>query len=385
MLFSLQKSCNMEKCNPEIRILWGILSSLIYILLGQERYGMFHIAVVGATGNVGRQILDILHERQFPVGKLHVVASRRSVGQKVSFGDQNMVVEALENFSFQDIDVAFFCTDSNLSKVYVPVAVKAGAVVVDKSSHFRLSPGVPLIVPEVNGEVMDHLKKPLAILANPNCVVIPLVMALKGLQNHGAIKRVVVSTYQSVSGAGKEGMDELYHQTRSIIVNDAVEHQVFSRPIAFNIIPQIDQVLHDGYTAEESKIMMETKKILGIDVAVTATCVRVPVLIGHSLSVNVEFHSPVSVEAAQKIWSQWPGIEVMDGPNRGDCVTPLDVVGDDNVWISRIRKDPTVPHGLSFWACSDNLRKGAALNGVQMAEGALKHRRSFKIKSEDLE
>ncbi len=326
----------------------------------------YSVAVVGATGNVGREILNILHERSFPIREITALASKKSVGTEVSFGEIDLKIKALEGFDFKGIDIAFFATDGKVSSQYVPKAVAAGTLVIDKSSHFRLDPGVPLMVPEINGALATSPQK--GIIANPNCVAIPLVMALKPLSEVAPLKRVVVSTYQSVSGAGREAMDELFNQTRSVFVNDDVIQEVFPKQIAFNLIPQIDSFRADGSTGEEEKVALESRKILGIPVKITATCVRVPVFIGHSLSVNVEFESGISVTEAREALLDFPGVVVLDRREETGYITPLDVVGEDTVIVSRLRKDETVTHGLSFWICCDNLRKGAALNGVQIAE-----------------
>ncbi len=326
----------------------------------------YSVAVVGATGNVGREILNCLHERSFPIREITALASKKSVGTEVSFGEDDLKVKALEDFDFKGIDIAFFATDGKISSRYGPKAVEAGALVIDKSSYYRLDPGVPLMVPEINGDLASAPQK--GIIANPNCVAIPLVMALKPLSQVAPLKRVVVSSYQSVSGAGREAMDELFHQTRAVFVNEEGASEVFPKQIAFNLIPQIDAFRADGSTGEEEKVVLESRKILGIPVKITATCVRVPVFIGHSLSVNVEFASDISVTQAREVLSSFPGVVVLDKREEAGYVTPLDVAGEDSVVVSRLRKDETVTHGLSFWVCCDNLRKGAALNGVQIAE-----------------
>lgn len=326
----------------------------------------YSVVIVGATGTVGREILNLLHERSFPIREISVLASKKSMGADVSFGEKDIKIKSLEDFNFREVDIAFFATSSKISAQHIPKATAAGAIVIDKSSHFRLDPAVPLLVPEINGALASAPKK--GILANPNCVAIPLAMALKPLTQVAPLKRVVVSTYQSVSGAGRDAMDELFNQTRAVFVNDGITPEVFSKQIAFNLIPRIDDFKADGSTGEEEKIALETRKILESTVKITATCVRVPVFIGHSLSVNIEFEKAISVSEARDVLQSFPGVVVMDRREEGGYVTPLEVVGEDTVAVSRIRKDETVPYGLSLWICCDNLRKGAALNGVQIAE-----------------
>ena len=342
----------------------------------------YRIAVVGATGNVGREILSILAERDFPVDKIVALASPRSLGRDISFGLKKILkVQALENFDFKEVDFAFFAAGSKISALYAPLASKAGVIVIDKSSYFRLDPQVPLIVPEVNGDrMLDYSKK--KIISSPNCVTIPLVVALKPLEKIAKIKRVVVSTYQSVSGAGRRHMDELFTQTRGVLVNDPLKSDLFCKPIAFNLIPQIDSFKASGMTEEEEKISLEVKKIMGTHVQVFATCVRVPVFIGHSISATVEFESEITVEQARRVLTKNPSIQLLDRREEGGYATPLDCVGEDLVFISRIRKDPTVAHGLGLWVVADNIRKGAALNGVQIAEHLIKnYGNNFKITS----
>jgi len=331
----------------------------------------YRIAVAGATGNVGRELLSSLAERKFPVQEIIPLASENSKGREVSFGEhQTLTVRNLQEFSWKNVDLALFATDAKISKTFVPRAVKAGAVVIDNSSHFRLEPGIPLVVPEVNGSEIAFYKKK-RIIANPNCVIAPLAMVLKPLMAAATIKRVVISTYQSVSGAGQAAMDELYHQSKSVFVNDPVDSQVFPKQIAFNVIPHIDHFLHDGATGEESKIMMEAKKILDPSVRVASTCVRVPVFIGHAMSVNIEFKNDLLPADAKELLKKMPGLSVIDNPKNNRYITPLEAVGHDDVVVSRIRRDPTIDHGLSLWVASDNLRKGAALNVVQIAESLI--------------
>ncbi|MGE5505747.1 MAG: aspartate-semialdehyde dehydrogenase [Actinomycetota bacterium] len=328
----------------------------------------YKVAVIGATGNVGREMLQILAERNFPADEVIALASARSVGKEVSFGDSKILkVKDLATFDFTGCDIALSSPGAKVSAQHSPRAAAAGCVVVDNTSHFRMEPDVPLVVPEVNPQAIAGYKKR-GIIANPNCSTIQMVVALKPLHALGKIKRVVVSTYQSVSGAGKEGMDELFEQTRAIYVNDPVKAQKFAKQIAFNLIPQIDVFMEDGSTKEEWKMVVETKKILDPDIAVNATCVRVPVFIGHSESINVEFEKPVSVEEATDALRNAPGVTVLDTREPGGYATPVECAGEDATFVSRIRKDPTVKNGLSFWCVSDNLRKGAALNAVQIAE-----------------
>lgn len=327
----------------------------------------YQVAVVGATGNVGRETLSILAERNFPVHKMVALASSRSQGREVSFGEREILkVQDLEGFDFKGTDFAFFAPGSRISAQYAPKAAQAGAMVIDKTSCFRLDPSVPLVVPEVNPEALEKCKK--NIISNPNCVVIPLVVALKPLDLLTPIKRVVISTYQSVSGAGRRQMDELYTQTRGTLVNDPIEPHLFSKPIAFNVIPHIGDFCANGMTGEEEKIALETRKILGSHLQVFATCVRVPVFIGHSISVTVEFEEEITVEQARAALKKAPSVQVMDRREDKGYVTPVESAGEDKVYVSRIRKDPTVSHGLGLWIVADNLRKGAALNAVQIAE-----------------
>jgi aspartate-semialdehyde dehydrogenase len=327
----------------------------------------YRVAVVGATGAVGREMIKTLVEREFPIKDIVALASARSVGQEISFGDKKVLkVQNLETFDFSNTDIGLFSPGAAISAVHAPRAAAQGCLVIDNTSQFRMDPDVPLVVPEVNPQALRKIRK--GIIANPNCSTIQMLVALKPLHDRFKIKRVVVSTYQSVSGAGKEGMDELFNQTKASFVNDPARPEIFTKPIAFNCIPHIDSFMEDGSTKEEWKMVVETKKILDPDIAVNATCVRVPVFIGHAESINVEFHNPVTVAEARQALRDAPGIVVMDTREDGGYITPIDCAGEDATFISRLRKDPTVPNGLSFWCVSDNLRKGAALNAVQIAE-----------------
>jgi aspartate-semialdehyde dehydrogenase len=337
------------------------------------------VAVVGATGNVGREMFNILEERLFPIDEIAAVASRRSVGKDVSFGDKNLKCKDLEQFDFTGFDVVLMSAGGTVSKEWSPKIGAMGPVVIDNSSAWRMDPRVPLIVPEVNPDaVMDYKK--LGIIANPNCSTAQLVVALKPLHDRAKIKRVVVSTYQSVSGKGKDAMDELWTQTRGIFVNDEIVKEHFTKQIAFNVIPHIDVFMEDGFTKEEWKMMAETKKILDPKIKLTATCVRVPVFVGHSEAVNIEFEEPLSAEEAQAILREAPGIMLVDKHEDGGYITPVECVGEYATYISRVRTDPTVDNGLALWCVSDNLRKGAALNAVQIAELML-NRGLFKNKA----
>jgi aspartate-semialdehyde dehydrogenase len=328
----------------------------------------FRVAVVGATGNVGREMLSILAERDFPADEVVALASSRSIGKEVSYGEDDILkVQDLETFDFRGIDIVLSSPGAKVSAVHSPRAAKAGAVVIDNTSYFRMDPEVPLVVPEVNPQAIAGYRKR-GIIANPNCSTMQMVVALKPLHDLAKIKRVVVATYQSVSGAGREAMDELFNQTRAVYVNDPIKREEFTKQIAFNVIPHIDVFMEDGSTKEEWKMAVETRKILDPDIAVTATCVRVPVFIGHSEAVNVELERPLSVEAAREAWRTAPGVVVIDHRADEGYVTPVEAAGEDATYVSRIRKDPTVPNGLNFWCVSDNLRKGAALNTVQIAE-----------------
>jgi aspartate-semialdehyde dehydrogenase len=325
------------------------------------------IAVVGATGNVGREMLNILAEREFPASEVVPIASRKSVGREVSYGDKTLKCKALENYDFRGTDIVLMSAGSAVSGEWSPKIAAAGSVVIDNSSKWRMDPDVPLVVPEVNSTAIAKFAKK-NIIANPNCSTAQMVVALKPLHDIARIKRVVVSTYQSVSGAGKDAMDELFTQTRAIFVTDPVEPKSFTKQIAFNVIPHIDAFMDDGYTKEEWKMAAETRKILDPDIKVTATCVRVPVFVGHSEAINIEFERPISVDQARDILRESPGCMVIDKREDGGYVTPIECVGDYATFISRIRKDPTVEHGLALWCVSDNLRKGAALNAIQIAE-----------------
>jgi aspartate-semialdehyde dehydrogenase len=329
-----------------------------------------NVAVVGATGNVGQEMLAILDERLFPVKECFAIASRQSIGREVSFGDRTLKCRDLEQFDFSQVDIALFAAGGAVSREWAPKAARAGALVIDNSSHFRMDSDVPLIVPEVNADAIMGARKR-NIVANPNCSTAQLVVALKPLHDAATIRRVVVSTYQSTSGKGKAAMDELFTQTKGIYVNDSPTPEIFTKQIAFNVIPHIDVFMEDGYTKEEWKMMAETKKILDPKIKLTATCVRVPVFVGHSEAVNVEFERPISDDEAREILREAPGVLVIDKREDGGYVTPVECVGDFATFVSRIRVDPTVENGLSFWCVSDNLRKGAALNAVQIAEVAM--------------
>ncbi|MEO1329517.1 MAG: aspartate-semialdehyde dehydrogenase [Pseudomonadota bacterium] len=327
----------------------------------------YRVVVAGATGNVGREMLNILAEREFPVDEIAALASRKSLGSEVTFGDRILKTRDIEEFDFAGWDLALFAIGSGPTKVYGPRAAEAGCVVIDNSSLYRYDPQIPLIVPEVNSDAITQVKKK-NIIANPNCSTAQMVVALKPLHDRARIKRVVVSTYQSVSGAGKEGMDELWTQTKGIFVTDEPTPQKFTKQIAFNVIPHIDVFMDDGSTKEEWKMVVETKKIIDPKIKVHATCVRVPVFVGHSEAVNVEFEEELTAEEAREILREAPGCLVIDRREDGGYVTPIDCVGDYATFISRLRDDPTVDNGLSMWVVSDNLRKGAALNAVQIAE-----------------
>ncbi len=328
----------------------------------------YRVAVVGATGAVGREMLKTLAERNFPADEVVALASGRSTGSEISFGEKTVLkVKNLETFDFTGWDIGLFSPGASVSAVHAPRAAAAGCVVIDNTSQFRMDPDVPLVVPEVNPHHLRQFAKR-RIIANPNCSTIQMVVALKPLHDQWKIKRVVVATYQSVSGAGKEAMDELYNHTKAIFVHDPNKPEQFTKEIAFNVIPHIDRFMDDGSTKEEWKMMVETQKILDPAIAVHATCVRVPVFIGHGEAVNVEFEHPVSAGEARAALRGAPGVEVVDVREDGGYITPIECAGEDAVYVSRIRKDPTVAHGLSFWCVSDNLRKGAALNAVQIAE-----------------
>jgi aspartate-semialdehyde dehydrogenase len=328
----------------------------------------YKVAVVGATGAVGREIIKTLEERKFPLDDIVALASARSVGQEISFGEKRVLkVKNLETFDFTGWDFGLFSPGAAISAVQAPRAAAAGCIVIDNTSHFRMEPDVPLVVPEVNPHALAKFARR-NIIANPNCSTIQMVVALKPLHDRFTVRRVVVSTYQSVSGAGKEGMDELFNHTKSSFVHDQYPPQQFTKEIAFNCIPHIDVFMEDGSTKEEWKMVVETRKILDPDIQVFATCVRVPVFIGHGEAVSVEFAKPITVAEARAALREAPGVSVVDQREDGGYITPLECVGEDAVFVSRIRKDPTVANGLSFWCVSDNLRKGAALNAVQIAE-----------------
>lgn len=333
----------------------------------------YKVAVVGATGNVGREMLNILSEREFPADEVIALASSRSIGMEVSFGKHDLKVQNLETFNFAGVDIVLSSPGASVSKVHAPRAAKAGAVVIDNTSYFRMEKDIPLVVPEVNpGAIGEYAKR--NIIANPNCSTIQMVVALKPLHDLVPIRRVVVATYQSTSGGGKEAMDELFNQTKGIFTNEPVlKHQkIFTKQIAFNCIPHIDVFMKDGATKEEWKMAAETQKIMGADIRVFATCVRVPVFIGHAEAVNVEFTGPISEKEARAALKKAPGVIVVDHRADEGYVTPAECSGEDAVYVSRIRKDPTIENGMAFWCVSDNLRKGAALNAVQIAEELVK-------------
>ena len=329
----------------------------------------YRVVVAGATGNVGREMLNILAEREFPADEIAVVASSRSTGDVIDYGEtgRTLKVQNIEHFDPTGWDIALFAIGSEATKVYAPKFAAAGCTVIDNSSLYRMDPDVPLIVPEVNADAIDGYTAR-NIIANPNCSTAQLVVALKPLHDVARIKRVVVATYQSVSGAGKQGMDELFEQSRNIFVGDSAEPHKFTKQIAFNVIPHIDSFLEDGSTKEEWKMVVETKKILDPKIKLTATCVRVPVFVGHSEAVNIEFEEELDAETAQKILREAPGVMLVDKREDGGYVTPIECVGEYATFISRVRDDPTVENGISLWCVSDNLRKGAALNAVQIAE-----------------
>ena len=329
----------------------------------------YRVVVAGATGNVGREILNILAEREFPIDEIAVLASSRSTGDEIEFGETGRMlkVKNIEHFDWAGWDIALFAIGSQATAIYAPIAAAAGCTVIDNSSLYRMDPDVPLIVPEVNPQAIDGYRKR-NIIANPNCSTAQMVVALKPLHDAAKITRVVVSTYQSVSGAGKAGMDELFEQSRNIFVGDAAEPRKFTKQIAFNVIPHIDSFLDDGFTKEEWKMVVETKKILDPKIKVVATCVRVPVFVGHSEAITIEFEREISAKEAQRILREAPGVMLVDKREDGGYVTPVECVGDFATYVSRVREDPTVENGLVLWCVSDNLRKGAALNAVQIAE-----------------
>ena len=324
------------------------------------------VAIVGATGNVGREMLDILVERDFPIDEVFALASSRSKGGAVQFGNKELIVEDLNEFDFSNADIALFSAGGKISGEFAPLAAEKNCVVIDNSSRFRMDPDVPLIVPEVNREAIANYEKT-KIIANPNCSTIQMVVALKPLHDLGTIKRVVVSSYQSTSGAGKAAMDELFEQTKGIYSNNSIEPEIFQTQISFNVIPQIGPFVSSGYTEEEEKMINETKKILDNDIKVSATCVRVPTFIGHAESVNIEFENYISSEEASKVLAEAPGC-LVDLDDKESYATPIDCAGNDHTYISRIRNDDSVENGLNLWVVSDNLRKGAALNTIQIAE-----------------
>jgi len=331
----------------------------------------YKVAVVGATGNVGREILQTLSERKFPVSEVVALASRKSVGREVSFGDtKTLKVQALEYYDFTNTDIALFSPGGKVSAEYAPKAAAAGCIVIDNTSHFRMDKDVPLIIPEVNPDaIRDFAKR--NIIANPNCSTIQMLVALKPLHDAAKIKRIVVSTYQSVSGAGKSAMDELYNQTKKVYVHEMDDSVNFPKRIAFNAIPQIDVFMDDGGTKEEWKMRVETQKILDPSVEVAATCVRLPIFVGHAESINIELEKPLSADEAREILEEAPGVVVLDRREDGGYMTPQESVGEDAVFVSRIREDKSVKHGLALWVVADNLRKGAALNAVQIAESLI--------------
>ncbi len=332
----------------------------------------YKVAVVGATGNVGREMLVTLAERNFPADEVVALASSKSIGKQVSYGESKVLtVKDVATFDFTGTDIALFSAGGKVAEVHGPRAAKAGCVVIDNSSFWRMDPDVPLVVPEVNPQAIAGYAKR-NIIANPNCSTIQMVVALKPLHDIAKIKRVVVATYQSTSGAGKEAMDELFTQTRGIFVNDPMKKEKFTKQIAFNVIPHIDVFMDDGATKEEWKMVVETKKILDPNILVTATCVRVPVFVSHAEAVNIEFESPISVDQARKALRAAPGVAVVDQRANEGYVTPVETTGEDLVYVSRIRDDATVENGLSIWVVADNLRKGAALNAVQIAEELIK-------------
>lgn len=328
----------------------------------------YKVAIAGATGNVGREVLNILHERNFPVDDVVALASSRSVGREVSFGDDDIKVQDLDKFDFKGTDIVLSSPGGAVSAKYSPIAAKAGAVVIDNTSHFRMDPDIPLIVPEVNPQaIAEHSKR--NIIANPNCSTIQMVVALKPLHDAAGIKRVVVSTYQSVSGSGKSAMDELFNQTKGIYMNESPTPAVYPKQIAFNAIPQIDVFMDDGMTKEEWKMVVETKKILDPSIKVCASCVRIPVFVGHSEMINVELEKELSAAQAKELWREFDGVTLVDLEHEDlEYVTPQEIQGEDDVYVSRVREDISVENGLNFWCVSDNLRKGAALNTVQIAE-----------------
>lgn len=330
----------------------------------------YKIAVVGATGNVGHEMLSILAERDFPVSEVVALASSRSVGREVSFGDQDLKVQDLATYDFTGTDIVLSSPGAKVSAEFAPKAAAAGAIVIDNTSHFRMDPDVPLVVPEVNPQDLDWCHKK-NIIANPNCSTIQMVVALKPIHDVSKIKRLVVSTYQSVSGAGKAAMDELFNQSRHFFMHDEVKHEEFSKQISFNVIPQIDKFMDDGMTKEEWKMVVETGKILDPEIKVCANCVRAPVFIGHAEMVNLELENPLDAKEAKKLFRDAEGVSLIDLESEMEFVTPAEIAGEDDVFVSRVRNDDSVENGLNFWCVSDNLRKGAALNTIQIAETLL--------------
>lgn len=328
----------------------------------------YKIAIAGATGNVGRELLSILAERQFPASEVVALASRSSIGKEVSYGDQKILkVKALEDYDFSDTDIALFSPGGKVSAEFAPKAAAAGCVVIDNTSHFRMQPDIPLVVPEVNAHALrDYAAR--NIIANPNCSTIQMVHAIAPLHEAFEIQRIVVSTYQSVSGAGKSAMDELYDQTKALYVHDHQEPENFTKRIAFNVIPHIDVFMEDGSTKEEWKMVQETKKIMGAEIPVSATCVRVPVFVGHAESVNLQFAKPFDLEEVYEILEEADGITVLDRREDGGYITPAECAGEDATFVSRIRRDASIENGLNLWVVADNVRKGAALNSIQIAE-----------------
>ena len=329
----------------------------------------YNVAILGATGAVGHEIITILEERNFPIENIYALASKRSVGKEVSFGNKVLKVENVENFNFSSVDIAIFSAGSDVSEKWAPIAGDKGCIVIDNTSHFRMDPDVPLIIPEVNPEALEGYRNK-NIIANPNCSTIQMLVPLKPLHDLAIIKRIVVSTYQSVSGAGKSAMDELWDQTRKMFFNETEtqESKNFNKRIAFNVIPQIDKFLDDGSTKEEVKMVNETKKILDSTIEVSATCVRVPVFIGHAESVNIEFENNISIDEIRDILGDTDGVSLVDNIETETYITPIECVSDFSVFVSRLRLDHTLPSGINMWVVSDNLRKGAALNSVQIAE-----------------
>ncbi|WP_340647508.1 aspartate-semialdehyde dehydrogenase [Phenylobacterium sp.] len=327
----------------------------------------YRVAVVGATGNVGREMLNILEEVQFPIDKIHAIASRKSIGVEVSFGEKIIKCQDVEQFDFSTVDVVLMSVSGSFSKEWSPKIGAAGPIVIDNSSAFRMDPDVPLVVPEVNPDDVTWAHKK-NIIANPNCSTAQLVVALKPLHDRAKIKRVVVSTYQSVTGAGKEGMDELFDQTKNVFVLGATPPKKFPKQIAFNVIPFIGSFQDDGYTDEEQKMWNETHKMIDPAIKLTVTCVRVPVMVGHSEAVNIEFHEHLDEDEARDLLRESPGLIVIDSRNDQGYMTPKEAQGEFPVYVSRIRNDTTVEHGLNLWVVADNLRKGAALNAVQIAQ-----------------